>query len=776
MIKGRWYSVLNIGGLAVVLAVSLLLFWWVKDELSFDRFHADVDRIYRINSHFGKGADEESFEDSPAPLAVKAKQSIPQIEDVTRITVFYEGKTFKVNGKTFTEKGALAYADDNFLRFFSGLKVLYGNPAHPFTSPSSVVITERVALKFFGSADAIGRVFSSVKDNKSYTVSAVLANNPDNSSLRYEIYWPFSIAKQAFQKAHPGKSFDDNWSDVWLTAYVRLVPGANPELISKKLTAIKSAIVDPNEDPSIYKLQELSKIHLYNIDEGSNSALQQVQILGLIALFLLSIGCINYVNLTTARASRRIKEIGIRKAVGAQLKQLAGQLLVESAMTLIFSLVLAVILIQLLLPYYANITGKTGHFSLLDGQAWLVLSGALLLTFLLAGIYPAFLVARFSPISALRGRSSRHSDAGLRKGLVVVQFVLTTILVISTLVVASQLRYMRELNLGFNREQVFSFDGGKHAAKFKQALMAESGIKDVMLSSDRPIVVRSGTASADWDGKDPASTPILAHSSVDKDYIPGFGIKLLAGRNFDGTAADSAHFILNEKLVKLTGIKDPIGKRFKDNEIEGTIIGVVKDFNIAPAHEEIRPLILYSNPEENTVVLARTTGESAAAVLANVEKMWKKLMPEYPFEYAFLDEDYNQFYKADQQTGQLFNFFAGVAILISCLGLLGLVSYTAEQRTKEVGIRKVLGASVLRVISLLTKDFLLLVIIAIIIALPVAWYAMNKWLANFAFKINMEWWIFALAAISVIVIALTTVGLQSIKAALANPVKALRAE
>jgi putative ABC transport system permease protein len=776
LVKGGWYSTLNIGGLGVVLTVSLLLFWWVKDELSFDRFHADADRIYRVNIHFGKGEDEEYFEDSPAPLGVNAKRTLPEVEATTRFYPFDLAHTFRANGKTLTQKGELSYVDENFLNMFSGLEVLHGDPAQPFPTSSSVVLTEDVAQKFFGTSDAVGKVFRIVERNQTFIVGAVLGNNPDNSSLRTLMYWPMSMRRQDYRKSHPGETFDENWKHNWLTTYVKLVPGADPEAVGKKLTSLKNAVVDPREDGSDYKLQVLKEIHLYSVNYGASPALQQVQMMGLIALFLLGVGCINYVNLTTARGTRRIKEIGIRKAIGAQFKQLSAQLLIESGMTLTLSLILAIILIQTLLPYYSDITGKHGDFSLLDGQALLVLSGSLLLTFLLAGIYPAFLVARFSPISALHGWSNRHSDAGLRKGLVVLQFVLATVLVISTLVIGRQLRYMRELNLGFNREQVFGFYGGKFAAQFKQALANESGVRNVTISSDKPIAVQSATVSADWDGRDPNRAYAIAHISVDKDFIPGFGVKLLAGRNFDGTAADSTHFILNEMAVKQIGLKSPLGRRFKDNGIEGTIIGVVKDFNIASAHEEIRPLILYNNPIENKIVMVRTTGESAAAVIATSEKLWKTYMPAYPFEYSFLDEDYDQLYKGDRQTGHLFSFFAGVAILISCLGLLGLVSYTAEQRTKEVGIRKVLGASVSRIVTLLSIDFLLLVAVAVIIALPVAWYFMKAWLSNFAFKTNLEWWIFALAGISVSVVALATVGFQSIKAALANPVKTLRSE
>ncbi|MEO6286332.1 MAG: ABC transporter permease [Dyadobacter sp.] len=772
--SGGWYSALNIGGLAVVLAVSLLLFWWVKDELTFDRFHADSDRIYQINAHFGKGTDENTFTSTPGPVAAVIRKQVPEVESATRIG-YYPSGTFRANGKTFNEGDNLAYADDNFLEIFSGFKVMYGNEKALFSAPNSLVITEKLAMKFFGTADAVGKVITNIENDMSFIVSAILENAPDNSSLRYNMYVNMDVLRNTDPAKGGRKLIDENWDDYGFETYVKLNPNVDPERVGKKLTFIQATVLKKRENTSDYRLQSLTDIHLYPV-EGNESMVKQVQILGSVALLLLSIGCINYVNLTTARATRRCKEVGIRKVVGAGAWQLARQLLIESALTLGLSLVLAISLLQLLIPFYSSITGKSGHFSLGDPQVWQVLAGALLFCFLLAGIYPALLVSRFNPIMALKGYSSQVSGAGLRKLLVVTQFSLATMLIVGTFIIGSQLRFIRERDPGYNRKHVFAFNGRQFTPQFKQALMSESSILGVSTSTESPVNVLTGTASSDWDGKEKDRVVVMAQMSVDQDFIPNFKMKLVAGRNFSGTKADSTHFILNETAIKETGIKDPVGKRFKRESTEGIIIGVVKDFNTTTIRESVWPLIMYSNPNSNNIINVHTTGELAPAALAATEKLWKQYIPQYPFEYAFLDSNYDQLYRSEQQTGQLFNFFAGVAIVISCLGLLGLASFTTEQRTKEIGIRKVLGATVLNITTLLSKDFIKLVIIAILIASPVAWFLMDHWLKDFAYKVSIEWWIFPLGGSVAIFSALLTISFQSVKAALANPVKSIRSE
>lgn len=773
--SGGWYSVLNIGGLAVVLAVSMLLFWWVKDELSFDRFHPDVNQIYRVHAHFGKGVDEHFWSGVPAPIAVAASKSVPGVEQVVRMAGLWDFRSFRIGGKLFIEKNdELAYTDENFLNLFNGFTVLHGDRANPFPSPNSVVMTESMAQKLFGTTDAVGKVITVVDSNRTFAVGAVLANLPNNSSIQKKLFFPMSLRKRLFGGNGDWKRMDDDWGNYTFDTYLKLSPNADARTVGKKLTDVQT-IARKGGAGSDYLLQPLTKAHLYEPD-GKDTGMQQVRMLGFIAFLLLSIGCINYINLTTARATRRAREVGVRKVVGAESQHLVAQLLAESLLTMGLALLVAIGLIQGLIPFYQELTGKTQVFSLLDPQVWLLLIGALLITLVLAGIYPAIVIASFNPLRSLRGRGISPGQAGLRQTLVVVQFALATGLIVGTFVIGEQLRFIRERNLGFNKEHTFLFYAGGKAEQYKRELTRESSVRAVITTTSELLGGGNTTGDTDWDGKEPGRSFIVAQMGVSKEFIPAYGIRLAAGQNFSGTKADTAHFILNETAVKQAGIVNPVGKRFKFHEIDGQIIGVVKDFSTESARKTIGPMLLFSRPEYNGVIHIKTTGQQAPQAIAAAEKLWKKYNPGYPFDYNFLDQTYDRMYRSEQRTGQLFNFFAGVAILVCCLGLFGLAAFTAEQRTKEIGVRKVLGASVASIVTLLSKDFLKLVLIAIVIASPIAWWAMNQWLNDFAYKIDIAWWVFALAGLLAVGIALLTVSFQSIKAALTNPVKSLRSE
>ncbi|MBO0937440.1 ABC transporter permease [Fibrella sp. HMF5335] len=776
---GGWYSALNVGGLAVVLAVSVLLLWWVKDELTFDRFHPAADRIYRVNSRHGTGADEQYWRTAPAPIGVAAASGrVPGVEKAIRTAGLYDFNTLRVGDQTYAERNEdLGYADENFLDVFGGFRVLYGSATQPFPTPNSVVLTEEIAQKYFGTANAIGKTVTVVDSNRVFTVGAVLANMPDNSSYRRKIIFPMSLRKRLFTGNGPWKRMDDDWGNFSFATYVKVAPGVDPARVGKTLDDIQRAARGQSEPGQLsnYRLQTLTTQHLYEPD-GHDTGMQQVRMMGLIALLLLSIGCINYVNLTTARATRRAREVGVRKVVGAESGHLMRQLLVESLLTLLLSLTLAVGLIQLLIPYYRELTGKTLGFSILDPQVWLFLVGALLITLLLAGVYPALLIARFDPIRSLRGRGAAGAHAGLRRVLVVTQFALATALIFSTIVIGNQLAFLQKRDLGFNKEHIFTIQTNDKTESFRKVLANESSIRHVATAMVELTSGMGSTSDTEWDGKTPGRSFMMNQISVSHNFVTDMGMKLVAGRNFREGKADSLAFIINETAVRDMGITDPVGKRFKLHDWDGQIIGVVKDFVFQSAREKVTPTILFFRPEWNGTLYVRTTGQNTKQALAAAERLWKQKNPQYPFEYTFLDESYDRLYKAEQRTGQLFQFFAGVAILISCLGLFGLAAYTAEQRTKEIGVRKVLGASIPSIVGLLSKDFLTLVLVAIVIASPLAWWAMSKWLQEFAYKVTIEWWVFALAGALAVGIALLTVSFQSIKAALTDPVKSLRSE
>ncbi|WP_317127562.1 FtsX-like permease family protein [Mucilaginibacter kameinonensis] len=520
-------------------------------------------------------------------------------------------------------------------------------------------------------------------------------------------------------------------------------------------------------------------MHLYNAD-GTDRGISTVRIFIIIALVILVIACINYVNLSTARAMLRAKEISMRKIIGAAKTQLFMQFVVETALLFMFSAVLAVLVIYNVMPVFNEVAGKQLAFNLSDYQIWFIIAGTITATLLLSSIYPALLLSSFEPLKALKGKiSSGIGDVLFRKILVVVQFTFSVVLIVGTLVITQQLKYIQSKNLGYDKSRVFGVwlrDASKHYDAVRAELLKEPGIEAVTHATSS--IISSGMISGDnsWDGKAPGQTFILHPMGIDKDFIQFFKLKMQQGGGFSGAVADSTHFILNEAAIKEIGMKNPIGKHFRFRKTNGTIIGVVKDFHFASLREKIAPAIFFYRPSVYQAMYIKTTTNNATKAIAAAGVQFKQYNGEFPFSYNFLDEEFNNLYQGEQREGTLFNYFAGIAIFISCLGLLGLAAFTAQVRTREIGVRKVLGATVGSVVTLLAKDFIKLVLIAIVIAFPIAWLAMNHWLDAFAYRIGINWTTFALAAVIAILIAFITISVQSIKAALANPVDSLRRE
>ncbi|WP_421829462.1 ABC transporter permease [Larkinella sp.] len=780
LLNNKGYSAINIGGLAVALGIGILLLWWVKDETSFDRFHANADRIYRVNGGFGSGTAQQFSGQIVAPVAAYAKQQMPSVEDAVRIVGNYDVSPFKVQDKTLVEEKAV-YVDPGFFTFFS-FEWVKGNRERPFPDLQSVVLTESAALKYFGSAEPVGKVLYSVPKKQNFVVSGVIRDFPDNSSIQCNLLFPLQLLANQYSGA-PGdywKTMDSDWGNWFAQTYFRVDPRANLDKIVKTLNDVHHAS-NQYDQVTVYRLQPLTDIHLYRPD-GTPGAMQEVKMMGIVALILLAIGCINYVNLATARATQRAKEVSVRKVVGAGREHLIGQFLAESLLIFVVALLLAIGLIKGLESTYQELTGKTQPFSLADPQTWLVLVGALVFTLAVAGIYPALVLSSFEPLKVLRGKmATGGKGVTFRQTLVITQFAFSTALIVGTLVIGNQLRFMRERNLGYDRENVFAFwmtgDMLKHFDAIKAELSRQPSVRSVTASNGNLLSLGNSTGDTDWDGKPKNSMFIINRMQVEKDFISTFGLKMVQGETFTGSPADSMHVILNETAVKNTGIKNPIGKRFTLGQTKGIIIGVVKDFHFASLRQKVEPAVFFYRNNTNLGRLyIKTTGRDASKAIAATEKLWKKYSPDYPFDYQFMDVQYNELYKSEQRTGQLFNFFAGIAILVSCLGLFGLATFTAQQRTKEIGIRKVLGASITGIVALLSKDFLKLVLIGILIASPIAWWTMSQWLTAFAYKIDLAWWMFALAGLLAVLIAFATVSFQSIKAALMNPVKSLRSE
>ena len=778
LVKNRFYSAINISGLAIGLAVGIMLLLWVEDELSFDRFHSRADDIYRINSHLGTGSSAQVWEGSPAPLAVFCKQSIPEVVNSVRILNREDQVLFTYRDKKFLEKKS-AYIDPSFFSVFD-FKLLKGNKAKPFKDNNSIILTSSVAKKYFGSEDAIGKVL--IADGKNnFTVSGIVADFPENSSMQYDMLYPMSLFAKNFGGNGPWKTIDEDLGDYFYQIYLQVQKGASAEAIGKKITKLyrDKRPDEPGVKNDFFQLQSLKTKHLIAAD-GNDSAMRTVKIFLLVAVLILFIACINYVNLSTARSMVRSKEVSVRKIIGAARLQLFIQFIMESALLFLFASALAFALIYFLLPLYNNLTGKHLVFDLSNKAVWLVLTGAIVGTLSLAGIYPALLLSSFKPVQALRGKLSLGiGNSSFRKILVITQFTFSVGLIIATIVISSQLKYIKEKDLGYNREYVFSFwirsELHDHLDAARDELLKQPGVLGVSTSNNDVIGVGGTTGDTDWEGKESGRTFLIHPNGIDKNFIPLLKMQMAAGNNFTGSKSDSAHVILNETAVRQAGIKDPIGKTFTLWQTRGTIIGVVKDFNYVSLKYAIEPTVFYYGPE-NWLMYIKTTGKDAPKAIAAAQKIWKTYVPDFPFEYSFLDDEFDKIYHAEQRTGVLFNVFSIVAIVISCLGLFGLSTYSAQVKTKEIGIRKVLGASVNSIANLLAKEFIVLVLFALLIATPIAWWLMNKWLQNYAYRINISWWIFLATALLAIVIALITVSFQAIKAALANPVKSLRTE
>ncbi|GAB3336174.1 ABC transporter permease [Larkinella ripae] len=776
LLKNRFYSLINMAGLTVGLAVGMLILLWVQDELSFDRFHAKASQIYRLENQVGTGTSQQIWTTTVAPIAEMAKREVADVKDAVRISDGGLYTLYKYRDRTFVEEKAV-FADPTLFTVFD-FNLIKGNPANPFPGDHSVVLTETTAKRYFGEDEPIGKVITA--DGKtSFTVSGIVRDFPKNSSITGDLFIPISKwFKTIYANRQDGRNQDNDFHEFAYATYLQLQPGVNTEALATKLRTIHLRN-KPDDTDLTYLLQALPNMHLYRAD-GSEGGMETVRMFVIIAVLILGIACINYVNLSTARSMLRAKEVSMRKIVGAAKRQLFLQFIVETALLFTLSAGLAIGLMSTLMPFYNQLTGKELTIDFTDAHIWLVIGFTIAGTLLASSIYPALLLSSFEPLKVLKGKvSARLTDAVFRKMLVITQFAVTVILISGTLIISNQLDYIRSKDLGYDKTHVFAFFQREMAPHFdavKADLLQQPGVVGVARGNNNIVELGSQTGSNSWDGKEPGETMMIRPMAVDEEFVPFFKMTMQQGANFTGGVADSLHFILNETAVKAARIKDPIGKRFKLWDREGTIVGVVKDFHFATMKQKIEPSVLYYEPRHAGRIYIKTTGKDAPEAIAAAERLWKRYNPDYPFNYAFLDQTFDNLYKGEQRTGTLFTVFATIAILISCLGLFGLVAYTAQVRTREIGVRKVLGASVLGIIQLLAKDFVKLVLIAIVIAVPVAWYAMDQWLAGFAYRIAVQWWMFAGAGLLALTIALLTVSFQSIKAAVVNPVKSLRSE
>jgi putative ABC transport system permease protein len=748
----------------------------VQDEFSYDSFHKNAPNIIKLENMVGTGVNRQLWSSTTAPIGMMAKKEIPGVKDYVRITYNYLYGLFKYNGKLFNEQNTY-FTDPSFFSVFD-FNLIKGNVSNPFPDNNSIVITENTAKKFFGNEDPIGKMVT-VGDTVSFKVTGLIKNLPKNSTIQADMFLPMSLnAKTRYAGNTDGKNIDNDFVQFNYDTYILLQPGFSFKGFAKKLRDLHLS-VKPDDTDIGYIWLPIGKIHLYHSD-GTDGGMSTVRMFMIIAILILIIACINYVNLSTARSMLRAKEVSLRKIVGAERWQLFIQFIVETTLLFTLAIVISLTLVYILLPLFNQLSGKEVSLNFTDYRLWEVILFTVAGTLIISSIYPALLLSSFEPIKALKGKiSAGISNVLFRRILVVIQFSFSIILIAGTIIIGKQLQYIRSKQLGYDKENVLSMrmiNMASHLDAIKADMLKQPGVTGVTWASMNVINYGGQTGDNSWDGKENGETMMLSPMNVQKDFIPFFKMQLLAGNNFSGTPSDSMHFILNETAVKAARITNPVGKKFKLWKTEGIIIGVVKDFHFLSMRHKIMPAIFYCQQNTYGNVYMKTTGKDLPRVISTAQAEWNRYNAGFPFEYNFLDDDYKHLYESEQRTGMLYNVFAAIAIFISCLGLLGLAAYTAQVRTREIGVRKVLGASIGGIIQLLAKDFIKLVVIAIFIATPVAWYMMNKWLQDFAYKINIGWTVFLVAGLSAVLIALITISFQSIRAAIANPVRSLRTE
>ena len=771
LLRHKAFSFINILGLALGMTCSVLTMLWVQNELSFDKFHQNGPQLYRVMANLNWG-EISTGEATPQPLAEALRKEIPEITHAVNMTNWDASGLFKAGGKTNKEtKGR--YASAELFRMFS-FPLVQGNPKTALAAPDAIVLSESLARKYFGRQAAVGQTVT-IKDVGDFQVTAVMQDMPQNSSLQFD----FVLPMQVYVKRDAGAK---TWGNFTLTTFVQLRPDAD---FAKVDAQIRKYFPQnhPDQKADLF-LQPYTDIylHAYKAGKPAGGRITYVRLFTLVAVFMLLIACINFMNLATARSAKRSKEVGIRKVIGAARSLLLGQFMGEALLTAFLALLLSLLFVVLLLPTFNALTGKIILLPYSEPVFWFSLTAITILTGLLSGSYPAVFLSALDPVKILKGNPKFGFKSLLfRKGLVVFQFTLSLILIVGTAVIYRQINFIQNRNLGFDRENVISVnlegDLGKNLTAFKQEMLQRPGIKWVTTASNNPMAINNSSSDLQWPGKSEKDAFSVSGTQVNYDYFETLHIQLKEGRAFSRDfATDSNAYIINEAAADMMGIKNPVGQTVSFWNGKGKIIGVVKNFHSQSLHEPIKPLVLMLEPRGGDVILVRTEPGKTKEALASLEKATRQFNPGFPFEYHFLDELFAEQYQSEMTIGKLINYFAGLAIFISCLGLFGLALFTAEQRTKEIGIRKVLGASVTNIVALLSQDFLKLVLLANFLAWPIAWWAMHTWLQNFAFKAELGWWIFVLAGLATLLIALFTVSIQAVRSAVANPVNSLRSE
>ncbi|KIC93639.1 ABC transporter permease [Flavihumibacter solisilvae] len=771
------FSAINIAGLALGMTCSILILLWVQHEKSIDGFHENSDRLFQVYERQYHDGQIDAGYFTPGQLGEEMRKVLPAVEYGTNLA--WEDKlTFQAGDKIIKQSGN--HAGEDFFKMFS-YPLIAGTPATALNSPVSIAISRKMANDFFGSpAKAMGQTLR-FENRKDLKVTAVFENITDLSSIKFDylINWQTFLENNQWAK---------DWGNNGPRTVIMLRKGTNPRTFE---ASIKKFLDGYNKEQSkkFYiemGMQPYSETYLNSRFENgkmSGGRIEYARLFSLVAVFILVIACINFMNLTTARSVKRSREIGIRKVIGARRISLVGQFIGEAMVIATFAFILGFILVFLLLPAFNSITGKEIHIPVTDSAFWLCIVLLVVFTGFFSGSYPAFVLSAFQPVKVLKGTMKFSNKSILfRKGLVIFQFMLSVILIIGTIVVSKQVGYLQHRNLGYDRENVIyiPLEGvlPEKFPLFKEEILKQPGIAGVTRISGTITDISNGTGGVEWEGKDPNSMPMFTQAGVGYEFVKTMNLQLKAGRDFNKDfATDSSAYIINEAALKIMKLKNPVGSPITFWQNKGTIIGVLKDFHFQSLHEPIRPIIIRLMEKNGWgTALVRTKPGQTKQALAGIGEVCRTINPQFPFSYQFSDEEYQKLYKSEQVVDKLANCFAMLAIFISCLGLLGLAIFATLQRTKEIGIRKVLGASITSLFTMISKEFMLLVLIAFFVAAPLAWFALDNWLQQFAYRTEISAWIFLLAGFAAMFIALATVSYQAIKAALTNPVKSLKTE
>lgn len=792
------YAAVKIGGFALSIAACLLIALYIKDELSYDRNWAYADRIYRLTNELEENGKILTGNSWPAPMAKTLTTDYPEVEKAGRLMdapLFYGAGSNQLRRADATqntfEKG-FSYADQGMLDILQ-VPMVYGDRANALNEPNTMVISKSKADKYFPNENPVGKIMFLNNDSKKpYRIGGVMQDFPTTSHLHYD-----------FLLTLKGHQLWDGEQNTWIASnystYVLLKPGTNPAQFQNKLQEIitkyyapalkqyGAKLADQIAQKAKLFIQPVTHIHLYsaNIDDDiEKSDIKFVWLFGAIAFFILIIACINFINLSTAKSANRAKEVGLRKVVGSLRSSLIKQFLTESILYSVLSFILGLAIAILVLPYFNTLAAK--HMTIPWTAWWLLplMIGAAIVIGVFAGLYPSFYLSSFKPINVLKGQlSSGSRNSVLRNGLVVFQFTTSICLIIGTIVVYNQTKYILNKKVGFDKDQVLLIQGtntlGDKRDAFKNELLGSSAIKSISVSDYLPIAGTKRDGNTFFNqGKKKEEAGVFAQKwAIDHAYLSTMGMHMLQGRYFSkDIASDSAATVINQTMAMRLGLKDPIGKRIENGWQKFTVIGVVEDFNFETMKQSVNPLCLVLGSDNPSIISVKISGTDVKAVIDHISSVWKSFSPSQPFRYTFLDESFANMYSDVQRTGSIFAVFALLSIIIACLGLFALSAFIVEQRTKEIGIRKVLGATASGITTMLSMDFIKLVLVAIVIATPAAWWAMSKWLQDFAFRISISWWMIAIAGFAAVVIALFTICFHSIKVAMMNPVESIRTE